>query len=244
MTLTYFFMATGGVGATPDGTVPPNAVPCTQAQYANPTQYEINYATSPPSIQAVAHATSLQIAQSNRIMALQTACQNAIFSGYQSRALGSPFLYPAKTTDQMNMLSSLVAALGSVLFEADDWPPDTEVVEQQLVWYQKQLYVVTQNGTTSSQMPQWPLSADVNVLDGTAKWQLWSTPFWCADLSQSPPVWAWRDHTLRQIWQVGKDAKISILEDMGMNAFLAQQVLAAVDVATVNAVNWPSSFIG
>lgn len=237
--LTYYFMATGGVGVTPDGTVPMNAVPCTEAQYANPTQYEINYATTPPSIQAVALATSLQIAQSEQIMALQVDCQNAIYSGYQSRALGSPFLYPAKSTDQMNMLSSLVSALGTVVFNADDWEANTDVVEGQFVWYKKQLYQVAVNGTTGSQMPQWPMAVGQTVLDGTAVWMLWYTPFWCADLSVSPPSWAFRAHTLRQIWQVGQDAKLSILEDMGMNTELVAQVEAAQTVQAVEAIQWP-----
>jgi hypothetical protein len=237
--LTYYFMPTGGVGATPDGTLPDGAVPCTQAQYENSTQYEINYGTTPPTIQAVAEATALQIAQSNQIMVLQNACENAIYSGYQSSALGSPYLYPAKATDQMNMLSSLVSALGSVVFNAEDWEANTEVVAGQMVWYKKQLYVVTANGETGATMPNWPLSAGATTIDGTAQWQLWTTPFWCADLSQNPVNWAFRLHTLRQIWQVGQDAKSSVLNDMGTNTLLADEVEAAQTVAQVEAIQWP-----
>jgi hypothetical protein len=237
--LTYFFMATGGVGVTPDGTIPANAVPCTEEQYQNSNAFEINYSTTPPSIVAIASASALQNAQSQQIMTLQNACENAIYSGYQSNALGSAYLYPAKATDQMNMLSSLVSALGCVVFSAQPWAANTPVVEGQMVWINNQLYTVTQNGTTGDKMPLWPQVADASVIDGDAQWELWTTPFWCADLSQNPPAWAFRDHTLQQIWRVGSDAKNSVLTDMGTNTFLAAQVEAATTLQEVEAIQWP-----
>jgi hypothetical protein len=238
--LTYFFMATGGVGATPDGTIPANAVPCTEEQYQNSSAFEINYGTMPPSIVAVAAATALQNAQSQQIMVLQNACESSIYSGYQSTALGSAYLYPAKATDQMNMLSSLVSALGIVVFTAQPWAPNTPVVEGQMLWLNFQLYTVTKNGTTGETMPAiWPQVAESAVIDGDAQWELWTTPFWCADLSQTPPAWAFRDHTLQQIWRVGMDAKGSVLNDMGTNTFLAAQVEAATTIQQVEAIQWP-----
>jgi hypothetical protein len=236
---TYYFMAEGGVGITPDGTVPEGAVPCTQAQYQNPNQYFIDYSTTPPSIKSVDVATSLQLAQSKQIMALAASCSNAIYSGYRSLALGSAHLYPAKATDQMNMLSSLVAGLGSVVFDADDWEPNTNYVEGQVVWKKKQLYQVMRNGRSGAQEPLWPQSLTAPAVDGTVLWALWYTPFWCEDLSTNPGSWAFRPHTLRQIWQVGKDAKEAVLEEMGMNTLLVAQVMAAKTVEAVEAVKWP-----
>lgn len=238
-TATYYFMNTGGVGFTPDGTIPDGGVPCTQAQYANPGQWYIDYSTAPPTIKPVAAATSLQLAQSAQIMKLANWCSNAIFVGYKSSALGSSFLYPAKTTDQMNMLSSLVSALGTVLFDTDDWTPNTDVVEGQQIWINKQLYSVTQYGRTGAQEPLWPQTAGAPIVDGSALWTLWTTPFWCADLSVTPSSWAFRNHTLRQIWQVGKDAKQSILDDMGLNQELVAQVMSAQSPQDVEAIVWP-----
>jgi hypothetical protein len=239
--LTYYFMPTGGVGLTPDGTIPDGAVICTQAQYENPQQYYIDSSTQPPTIKPIAEATALQLLQAAKIMKISQACNAAIYSGYQSRALGSPYLYPSKATDQMNMLSSLMDAMGAVLFDADPWTANTDVVEGQCVWINKQLYVVTQNGKTGDTMPLWPLTGGAQILDGSAIWEMWTTPFWCADLSVNPPSWMFRSHTLRQIWQVGKDAKQAILTTMGMNMYLGAEVEAAQTAAQVAAINWPSS---
>lgn len=236
---TYYFMPTGGVGFTPDGTVPDGAVPCTQAQYQNPNQYFIDYSTTPPSIGNVDLATSVQLAQAAQIMKLAQSCSNAIYSGYRSMALGSAYLYPAKSNDQMNMLSSLVSGLGSVVFDAEDWEANTQYVEGQLVWKKKQLYQVMQNGKSGPQEPLWPQSLAAPVVDGTVVWALWYTPFWCEDLSTNPGSWAFRAHTLRQIWQVGKDAKNAVLEEMGMNTLLVAQVMAAKTVEDVEAITWP-----
>jgi hypothetical protein len=235
----YFFMPTGGVGVTPDGTIPDGAVICTEEQYANSQNYFINNATNPPSIAPVSTATALQLLQAAQIQLISQACQASIYSGYESNALGSNYLYPSKATDQMNLLSSISDATGAVLFDADPWTPNTQVVEGQTTWVNKQLYQVIQNGETGSQVPQWPAVAGATVVDGTAVWGMWTTPFWCADMSVTPPAWAFRAHTLRQIWQVGKDAKQAILNDMGENTILGDEILAATTAAQVEAIQWP-----
>jgi hypothetical protein len=236
---TYYYLATGGTGYTPDGTVPDGAIPCTMDQYKNPSQYFINNATTPPSIQPISTASALTLAQAKQIMDLSLECQNAIFAGYLSNALGSSYMYPSKDTDQTNMLSSLLAAVCSVLFDAEPWTPNTNVVEGQTVFTNRQLYVVTTNGITGAQPPQWPLNTVSPILDGSAQWGMWSTPFWCADMSLTPPVWAWRNHTARQLWQAGKDAKAAVLNNMGTNAFLGVEVLSALSIQAVEAVQWP-----
>ena len=235
----YFFMPTGGVGVTPDGTIPDGAVICTEEQYANSQNYFINSATNPPTIAPVSTATALQLVQAAQIQVISQACQAAIYSGYESNALGSNYLYPSKATDQMNLLSSISDATGAVLFDADPWVPNTQVVEGQTTWVNKQLYQVIQNGETGSQVPAWPTVAGATVVDGSAVWGMWTTPFWCADMSVTPPAWAFRSHTLRQIWQVGKDAKQAILNDMGENTILSDEVLAATSAAQVEAIQWP-----
>lgn len=238
-TAAYFFMPTGGVGYTPDGTLPDGAVLATQEQYENPQQYFINNSTVPPSIQPVAAATSLQLAQAAQIMKISQACQGAIYSGYRSNALGSAYLYPSKATDQVNMLSSLVSAMGYVLFNSEVWAPNTVMVEGECTWVNKQLYVVVQGGTTSSEVPQWPQGPGADIVDGSVIWDMWTTPFWCADMSTNPPSWEFRPHTLRQIWQVGSDAKNAVLEEMGENTILGYQVMACTTIQQVEAIQWP-----
>ncbi|SAK83329.1 hypothetical protein AWB81_04198 [Caballeronia arationis] len=238
MTLTYFFTPDGGVGLSPDGTIPPGAVICTEEQYQKPDQYIINYSTTPFSIEAISDASALQIAQSTQIAKLSGECADLIYTGFPSTAMGQAYLYPAKTTDQMNLLSSLMdAVLGYLL--ADAWTPNTAVVADQYVVANKQLYVVTADGTTSGTPPNWPTVPDAPVLDGSAQWVLWSTPFWCADTTTNPPAWAFRDHSSIQIFRVGKDAKKAVLSLMGENQYLAQKILAALSVAAVEAIEWP-----
>jgi hypothetical protein len=238
MNLTYFFTMDGGVGLSPDGTIPPAAVVCTKEQYEDPDQYIINYATTPPSIEAISDASALQIAQAAQITKLSGACATAIFTGFTSIAAGQPYLYPAKNTDQMNLLSSLMdAVLGYLL--SNNWTPNTPVVVDQYTVVNKQLYVATASGTTSGEQPQWPTVVNAPVLDGSVQWELWSTPFWCADTTTNPPAWAFRDHSAIQIFRVGKDAKKAVLNLMGENQYLAQKILAALSVAAVEAIQWP-----
>jgi hypothetical protein len=238
-TATYFFMSTGGVGMTPDGTIPAGAVICTEAQYENPQQYYIDSSTEPPTIQPIAAASALQLAQAAQIMKISQACQGAIYSGYLSNALGSEYLYPSKATDQVNMLSSLVSAMGFVLFNSEDWKPNTQLVEGECTWLNRQLYIVVQGGTTSSEPPNWPSTPGATVVDGSVIWDMWTTPFWCADMSQDPPDWEFRNHTLRQIWQVGSDAKTAVLQEMAENTILGYQVYAATTIQQVEAIQWP-----
>ena len=54
-----------------------------------------------------------------KLTALTAACAAEIVDGYQSSALGSDHTYPAKPTDQINMLGSVTASLLPGL--AADW---------------------------------------------------------------------------------------------------------------------------
>ena len=49
--------------------------------------------------------------QAAQITTLSAACATEIVGGYQSSALGSVHTYPAKPTDQINMLGSVTASL-------------------------------------------------------------------------------------------------------------------------------------
>lgn len=50
-------------------------------------------------------------AQATQVSVLSAACQNAIYAGFSSSALGSAYTYPAKDMDQQNLSSSVVASL-------------------------------------------------------------------------------------------------------------------------------------
>ncbi len=63
----------------------------------------------------------------------------------------------------------------------------------------------------------------------------WTTDFWCAD---GAGAWALRPHTVTQIQQAGLDGKTAIETAIRKNATLAQQVMAATTVASVQAIIW------
>jgi hypothetical protein len=63
----------------------------------------------------------------------------------------------------------------------------------------------------------------------------WLTPFWCEDSNGN---WSWSAHTAAQIQQVGMDGKAAILACMSKNQQLQDQIAAATDVPSVEAISW------
>lgn len=55
-------------------------------------------------------ADQLAAVKAAKVRALTASCEAAILEGYTSDALGTPHLYPANLTDQINMLSSVADA--------------------------------------------------------------------------------------------------------------------------------------
>jgi len=180
-------------------------------------------------------AELLAAAQAAQSAVLSAACAAAIVAGFQSSALGTPYTYPAKTTDQQNLSASIIAALlanGSAM----PWMADTVLEAGQIVATGGQLYTCVVSGPTGSAAPAWPTAAGRIVNDGGAQWELWTTPFWCEDAAGN---WAFVNHTSPQIQKVGVDAKQAILASMATNVYLATQVAEATTVAAVQAIVWP-----
>jgi hypothetical protein len=202
-----------------------------QACLATPGYTVVNgalVAPAPPT-----EAETLAAAQADQIAVLSAACAAAIVAGFQSTALGSTYTYPAKTTDQQNLSASIIAALLEV-GSASQWTPDTVFAAGQAVNAGSQIYLCIVGGTSGMAAPTWPAVGAI-ADDGSAQWQVWSTPFWCEDPSGN---WNWINHTSAQIQQVGKDAKAAILANMAKNGQLAAQVMAATTVTAVQAITW------
>lgn len=62
---------------------------------------------------------SLADAQALALSELEIGCGNTIAAGFSSAALGKPYRYPAKLTDQSNLQASVLASLFPGL--AEDW---------------------------------------------------------------------------------------------------------------------------
>lgn len=96
-----------GSGATPDGTIPDSATPCTQEQAANPKAYAISSGgviDAPTSVLVAA-------AQAAQLAVISQGCRAAIYAGFQSSALGAAHTYPASDTDQRNLIALATASL-------------------------------------------------------------------------------------------------------------------------------------
>ncbi|MDE2097817.1 MAG: hypothetical protein KGL39_11260 [Patescibacteria group bacterium] len=74
---------------------------------SNPTRYAVNVTTGA----LVAKTIQLADAQTSQSAIISSACQNQIFAGFNSSALGSVHLYPAKNLDQQNLAASVLASL-------------------------------------------------------------------------------------------------------------------------------------
>lgn len=62
---------------------------------------------------------SLVDVQNAQIATLSAACQDCIYAGFTSSALGSEYSYPAKDTDQQNLTASVLSSL--MPNNATDW---------------------------------------------------------------------------------------------------------------------------
>ena len=76
-----------------------------------PTQQDRYHTWDWPTKSWILPSTALVQAQSDQAAILNAACQNAIYAGAQSSALGSPHTYPAKNLDQSNLIASVTASL-------------------------------------------------------------------------------------------------------------------------------------
>ena len=66
-----------GTGISPDGTLPKDAISCTQAQYENSSRYTVDASTTPPTIQQAPASVLLTQAQASQIALLQSSAQKA-----------------------------------------------------------------------------------------------------------------------------------------------------------------------
>jgi hypothetical protein len=224
----------------PDGI---NSVSITQAQWlACVSTMAIGYTVAngelvPP---AAPNATELlATAQANQAATVTAACYATITGGFQSSALGASYTYPSNNTtqhpDQSNLNASVTRALLASR-KAGAWVTDTQVAAGALVEDAAgDIYQCVVGGPTGDTVPEWPTVAGQIVNDGGAQWQLWATPFWCAN---SAGQWNWVNHTAQQIMQVGTDATEFVLAQQSQNALLQEQILAAESPAAVQAINW------
>jgi len=188
-------------------------------------------------------AELLAAAQAAQLAVLTASCAAAIVAGFSSLALGSAHTYPSKLTDQQNLASSV---LDSVMAKTSPgWGPSTQYDAGTICLSSAGVpYKCVSAGTSGTQLPSWPVVPGSIINDGTAQWQLWTTPFWCADASGN---WSWTDHSADQIQAVGRDIKASILVCQAKNAALAAKVSSialdaykdvAAAIAAVQAVVW------
>lgn len=178
--------------------------------------------------------SALAAAQATQITVLSEACATSIYAGFTSTALGTLYSYPAKATDQLNLLSSVESALLAAKL-ALPWSPGMSFALDDTVLENGIIYRAATAGVTGSVKPIFPTSLGPTVKDGTVLWDIWATPFWCADPQGN---WTWVFHTSWQMMRAGQDGKKQVLSKMLRNQGLAAQVMAAKTVAQVKAITW------
>jgi hypothetical protein len=214
-----------------------NVIAITQAQWQACVNSQPPYTVANGALVAPVPPTDAEIlaaAQANQIAILSAACSASIVGGFPSTALGDVHTYPSKVTDQQNLASSVIAAL-LALNSAAPFVGGKVRAAGELVKDGASVYVCVAPGTSGNTAPAWPTVPGAIVNDGSAQWQLWTTPFWCADVDGN---WAFVNHTIAQILQVGVDGKAAILAFMAKNQALAAAVASATTVAAVQAITW------
>jgi hypothetical protein len=181
--------------------------------------------------------TALQAAKALQITVISEACQDSIFSGFTSSALGAVYSYPAKSTDQLNLLSSVESALLAAKL-ALPWSPAMVFAVDDTVLENGVIYRAASAGLTGQVKPVFPTALGQLVLDNLVYWDVWATPFWCAD---SAGNWAWRYHTSWEMMRVGMDGKRQVLSKMLRNQQLAAMVSNCTTVAQVKAITWDTT---
>lgn len=188
-------------------------------------------------------AQLLANAQAAKASIVTAACYAAITGGFTSIALGATHTYPSNNTtqhpDQSNLNASVTRALLAIrnAVRTGAWTAGKQVEAGTLIEDAAgDVYLCVAAGPTGAEAPTWATAIGQIVNDGGAQWQLWSTPFWCADANGN---WAWMPHTAQQIMQVGDDATAFVLAQQSENATLQAQILAAESVAAVQAIVWP-----
>ena len=181
-------------------------------------------------------AGSLEQAQAVQTDLLNFACRSAIAAGFYSSALGTPNLYPASSTDQMNLNMRMNAANAALI--AVPWVPGATRVKGAVVMAPtKQAFICVKEGTSSANPQNWDVTVGGVVDDGTCVWKTWTTHFKCQD---AQGVWSNAVHTATQARQVGIDGEAAISEILKLNSDLQLQVQAANSIESVQAITWPT----
>ncbi len=209
---------------------------------SNPGYTVVSGALVPPATPTAAQL--LATAQANQAAMVTAACYATITGGFPSSALGSQHTYPSGNTpqhpDQSNLNASVTRALLASR-KAGVWAAGANVAAGALVEDAAgDVYQCIVAGVTGATAPAWPTETGQIVNDGSAQWQLWATPFWCAD---SDGNWNWVNHTASQIMQVGDDATAFVLAQQAQNAILQAQIAAVAPdnpagTSAVTAIVW------
>jgi hypothetical protein len=178
--------------------------------------------------------TPLATAQQQQVTTISNACQDAIYSGFSSSALGAVYHYPALDRDQSNLAAAVFAAI-SAGQSTVVWVASTLCQAGMLIAANGQININLTKGTCGPSAPTWPSTVGTIALDGAATWEIWTTPLWCRNQSG---VWSLQQHTSSQVQQVGQDALTARTTYQAKNAALAAQIMAATTVTAVQATVW------
>lgn len=124
-----------GTGISPDGTLPKEAISCTQAQYENSSQYTVDASTTPPTIQQAPASVLLTQAQATQIALLKNGYRSAINAPVTfTNAAGVTSTYPSGDTILINgmrakdLLAEVLSA-GEAAWTLGKWIDSNDVAQ-------------------------------------------------------------------------------------------------------------------
>ena len=171
----------------------------------------------------------------NKVAALTQSCAQTIVGGFQSSALGKPYNYPSKPTDQQNLSGSVLDAV-MALQTAQTWTANSTYAVGAVISLNGSMMIATAvTGPTGATAPT-PPAKGATVVDGGATWTIWTTPFWCEDTTTNQ--WAFIPHTFSEITKVGSDAKAMVATNQLKLNQLGAQAAACTTYAELQALNW------
>jgi len=180
------------------------------------------WSTTPP-------PPTLDQAKAIQVGIVNLACQAAITNGFQASINGSIFTVTLSSVDQANALMVATTVQG-VMAKAKPWTANAAVNTFDVCIVGGQYYICVTPGTTGATQPVMPTAFEVPVPDGTAQWKLFGMlvglstgNIWC----DAPTAYS--------LFEQGANF---VTDCRARYTRLKQQILAAPDVATAQAVVW------
>lgn len=165
-----------GTGYTPDGTFPPNAIPCTAEHVRSFQSLAPDMSTTPVSIGYGPDPALLIPSRIARILEL-TSEYNSSISSVPVIIRNTEYVldnHPERSLANGGVAISMHIAIAG----AQSWEATSEVLKESYINHKGSYLVCSREGVTGNTPPEPPTGFGVSVIDGTAQWELLGRYLW------------------------------------------------------------------